>query len=246
MIRDEVSISLETYTTLLDKENLGEPHATLGGGELWYSPDERRGRDVRVLGELRRQGLVEGTRVSDDFMDVLAIMQRASVEYYTFAQVVGSPVTIRTAALGRDAIVIKRMAATITVAPIPAEQLSVRLAAALPETPAAQVHSMSCDRADFEAIVKDKTPQQSASVRDAKRMKRWLEMERINAGQLYAGVRDGLGSRRSTQSPVPTWFDTESGRVILSPSANGWFNLTGADMMTVVGKLEDLEKELRG
>lgn len=246
MIRDEVSISLETYTIVLKKENLGDPHPTLGGGELWYSEDEMRTRDARVLGELRAQGLVQGTRASDDFLETLAIMQRASVEYYTFATIEGRPVRIRTAAQGRDAVLVVRDGDRITVSPIPAEQLAVRLVAALPSVPAAHLHSMSCDLADLQAVLTDKDLPTSSSVSDAKRMKRWMQREQVSSGYLYAAVRTGLGRRTASTPPLPIWFDTEAGRVLLRPASNGWVNLLGADLLTLAATLDELEKDLRG
>lgn len=247
MIRDEVSISMETYLTVLEKENLGEPHPTLPAAHLWYPPDEEHRRNVRVLNELRQQRLIQGTRVSDAFLATLTVMQRAAVEYYTFiANKEVRQTTVRTAAIGRDAVLVQWAGdEVIKIAPIPVEQMGVRLAAALPETPAAQVHSMSCDNADLLALSKDKSLPQSGSLRDAKRMKRWLDKERIHVGQLFAAVRDNANTRRSTQAPMPCWIDTESGRVLFSPDRNGWMNLVGADMLTIAGKLEELEKELR-
>lgn len=247
MIRDEVTISKETYATLLEKENLGEPHSTLvRAATLWYPPELRHQRDVRVLGELRSQGLVHGARVTDDFMDVLAVMQRPAVEYYTFYSNVEDKRqrTIRTAAIGRDAVLVRFAGEDITITPIPAEQLGIRLAVALPEMPAAQVHSMSCDNADLEAILKDKTLPTTKSVSDARRMKRWFEMDRINVGQFFAAVRDSAGMRRATKAPIPGWMDTESGRILVTPDANGWINLVGADTFAIANALEQLEKAL--
>lgn len=237
---------METYLTVLEKENLGEPHPTLPGAHLWYPPDEEHRRNVRVLNELRRQGLIQGTRVSDDFLETLTVMQRASVEYYTFiANKETGQTTVRTAAIGRDAVLVQWAGDdVIKIAPIPVEQMGVRLAVALPETPAAQVHSMSCDNADLEAILKDKTLPTTKSVSDARRMKRWFEMDRINVGQLFAAVRDSAGMRRATKAPIPGWMDTESGRVLVTPDANGWINLVGADTFTIANALEQLEKAL--
>lgn len=120
-------------------------------------------------------------------------MQRPSVEYYTFASIDGRSTTIRTAAMGRDAVMVIRQGSRITIAPIPVEQLGLRLAAALPAVPAAPVHSMSCDDADLREVMKDKAAPQSKSVQDAKRMKRALESDRTNTGQVYAAIRDGVG-----------------------------------------------------
>ncbi|MGH3950472.1 MAG: ESX secretion-associated protein EspG, partial [Pseudonocardiaceae bacterium] len=124
--------------------------------------------------------------------------------------------------------------------------LAIRLATAMPEVPAAHTHSMTCSAADLKAIQAGKTLALTNSVKDAKRITRWLEMERSNVGQLFAAVRDGAGSRRATAAPVPSWIDTESGRILLSPASNGWYTLAGADSLTIAGRLEQLEKELRG
>lgn len=245
MIRDEVSISVEAYTTVLAKENLGDPHSTVVGGELWYPPEEESRRTIRVLGELRSQGLSDGNRAGDDLVEALTVMQRAAVEYYTVAQIEGKSVTVRAAALGRDAVLVTVQDGTMTIAPIPVEQLGFRLAAALPTVPAAQMHSMSCAIADLEAVHHDKSVPQSNSVRDAKRMKRFLDLERINQGQLFAAVRDGLGGRKKNTAPVPCWIDTESGRALASPDDRGWLNLAGADLVAIANKLADLEKSLR-
>lgn len=246
MIRQPVTISVETYTTILDKEGLGEPHPTLVGGSRWYSPDEARLRDVRVLDELREQGLASGTGLSEDFHEALITMQRATVEYYTIASIDGGARTIRTARHGRDAVLVSSRDQSIEISPIPVEQMGVRVAATLPETPAARVHSMSCDPADLDAAAGDKALGSDPSSRDAKRMKRFLDQERTSAGQFYAAIRGGDARRRSTRSPVPFWFDTETGRALLSPGTNGWLTLIGADLMTIAGKLTELENALRG
>lgn len=246
MISEPVSISLETYTTVIEKENLGEPHPTLIGGEMWYPPGEERDRGVRVLNELREQGLVRGNRVSDDFMDVLAIMQRAAVEYYTYARIDGAQSTYRTAAIGRDAVLISHeVGKQIEIEPIPFDQLRVRLAAALPAVPAARVHSATCTLDDMQAVFADKSPAMSNSVRDAKRIHRWLEAEQTARGPLHAALRDGVTGRRATGKPHPMWIDTEAGRALLSHDARGWVNFGGADLTVISEMLTTLEEQLR-
>ncbi|MDV6012560.1 ESX secretion-associated protein EspG [Haloechinothrix sp. LS1_15] len=247
MITRPVTISLETYATLLDKENLGDPHTTLVGGSRWYPPEVRQQRDVRVLRELTDQGLTSGNRASDDFRDTLVTMQRPAVEYYTIASIDGTTTTIRAAAHGRDALLITSHGEQIEIAPIPAEQMGARLAAALPTVPAARVHSMSCDPADLDAAEKGEAFGSDASSRDAKRMKRFLDQDRSAAGQLYAAIRDGHGRRYVNRTPVPFWLDTtEAGRALLSPTEGGWITLIGADVMTIANKLSELENSLRG
>lgn len=245
MIKHEVSISLETYTTVIQRENLGEAHPTLTGGEKWYPDDAAQAKNGRVFEELREQGLlVNGSRLSDDFHDTLTVMQRAAVEYYTYASVEGNNATARTAALGRDAVLVVYDGSTIHIERIPAEQLGVRLATALPEVPPAQVHSISCDVNDLMAVKADRQLPSTPSVRDAKRMRRFLEEERISTGQLFAAVRDNYG-RKATKAPVPCWIDTAHGRALFSHGRGGWVSLSGAGINELAGTLTQLEQQLR-
>lgn len=247
MIRGEIVLSFEAYRTILEKENLGDPHPTLVGQGLWYPPGEARRRDERVLAELRGQGLAAGNRASDDLLEVFAMLQRPGVEYYTYYSLAEDKRqrTVRAAAIGRDAILVRYDGDQLTIAPIPVEQLGIRLAVALPDTPAAQVHSLSCDNAELDALVKGKDLRTSKSVSDARKMKRWLDAERLAVGQLFAAVRDRVNTRHVTQAPMPCWFDTPAGRVLLTPDSNGWVNLQGADTLTLAGAFEQLEKALK-
>lgn len=245
MIRQEVSISLETYTTVIERENLGEAHPTLSGGEMWYPDDAAREKNGRVFEQLREQGLlVSGNRLSDDFLETLTVMQRAAVEYYTFASVEGNRATARTAALGRDAVLVVFNGTSIHIEPIPVEQLGVRLAAALPEMPPARLHSISCDVNDLKAAKADKQLPSTPSARDAKRMKRYLELDRISTGQLFAAIRDGYG-RKATTAPVPCWIDTENGRTLFSHNDGDWVSLSGAGLQEIAGQFSQLEGRLR-
>lgn len=245
MIARPASISRATYTFLCERENLGDPHVTLGGGELWFPPDRRGEQAQRALDELREQGLTSGNRVSDDFLDALVISQRAAVEYYTIATVEGERATARAAVIGRDALLIVQVGAgTIEFEPIPHEQARVRLAAGLPATPAARVHSASCAPEELEAAVKDRKLPPGGSAADAKRIARQLAHEHTARGTLHAAIRDGVDSRRATAKPHPQWVDAAQGRVLLGHDERGWINLTGGDLTTLADHLGTLEQRL--
>lgn len=245
MIGQVVSISLETYEFLIDKENLGEAHPALIGGKLWYPPDLRHNREERVLDELREQGLTYRNRVSDDFVDVLTVMQRPAVEYYTLASDAEGRINHRTASLGNDALLISnRFGGRIAIEPIPYDQLRVRLAAALPATPAARVHSAACSLEDLQAVYDGKAVPSSNSGRDAKRIHRWLEQEQLASGELHVALRDGVKGVRATDWPVPLWIDTEEGRAVVRRDAD-WVTLAGADLMAISELLSTMEEALR-
>lgn len=245
MISRPVSITLETYEFLIEKQNLAEAHPTLVGGKLWYPPDLRHNREERVLDELREQGLIYRNRVSDDFVDALTVLQRPAVEYYTLGSDAEGRINHRTASIGHDALLISnRFGGPITLEPIPYDQLRVRLAAALPATPAARVHSAACSLEDLQAVYDGKAVPSSNSGRDAKRIHRWLEQEQLASGELHVSLRDGVKGVRTTDWPVPLWIDTEEGRAVVRRSED-WVNLTGADLMAVADLLATMEDALR-
>lgn len=241
-----VSISLETYTYLIKHENLGDPHSTLVGGERWYPPDVRANRASAVMNELRELGLTRGNELSDEFLDVLTVMQRAAVEYYTFATIDGKPFTYRTASIGRDAVLVSHsFGGAVEIEDVPEDQMRVRLAAALPTTPAARVHSATCSVEDLRSIHEDDLPRMTSGIRDAKRIADWLEQDHVASGELHVGLRDGRNGQRVTQPPVPLWVDTEQGRALLNQNSDGWLNFGGADLFAVAELLGAMEDRLR-
>lgn len=246
MIRHEVSISLETYQSVIKSENLGEPHPTLVDGLMWYPADERHTAQERVREELRSQGLLSRDRVSDEFLDTMITLQRAAVEYYTYAVIDGEQVTVRGAAIGGDAVLATAANGMLKIELIPRDQLGVRVAAALPDTPAARMHSISCDLKVLQAVEKGKDLPPGPAATDAKRMHKWLHLDRLNVGELHAAIRrDAAGRRIATTTPVPCWIDTESGRGLFSVDPRGWASVTGASIMEIAGKFEQLEQAIR-
>lgn len=246
MISDEVSLSLETYVWCIQRLNLGEVHPTLVGGHLWYPDELLADRNSRVLAELRSQGLASGDRVAEAFEDTLIVMQRPAVEYACYARIEGVAVTVRAAAIGRDAVLVISAQRELAVEPIPYDQLAIRVVSALPDTPAARMHSATADVATLQALDADKQLPQGPRTADAKRMHQWLTRDRVNAGQLTAAVRSGAGKPAAeTQAPVPTWFDTQEGRLLFHIDHAGWASLAGVGAFDLAAKFHDLEQTLR-
>lgn len=246
MLQGKVSFSLETYENVLARHpELGDAHLTLLGGEMWYSDAEQATVDARSMEELRRLGFTSGDRVSADLYDVMVVLQRPGIEYYTFASINGRSITARTAALGRDAVLAVSDGEMLSLYPVKVEQLAQALVWSLPETPPANVLSMSCAEADYQAIARGEMLPPGGSAHDAKRVKPWLLAERINVGQLYCAVRDGSGGRRRNERP-PFWIDTESGRILVAVDAGGWITVQGAHAGHLATKLHQLEAECRG
>lgn len=245
MQHDHVEISLQSYKAMLEEHNLGEPHITLVGENKWYPEDERRQLRDSTNAELERLGLSRGGRLSGDFLDTVQVLQRPGSEFYTWANVNGSHVTVRTAVLGRDAVLAITNGETLFLWPTRSESAAPDLVAQLPDTPRANVHSMSCAEADYDAVVAGNPRQNGGSARDAKQIARWLKAPRVHAGQLYAAIRDSSGTRRRTGKP-PFWIDTDAGRITAGVDSSGWLSLSGAGPQELTARLHRLEAELRG
>lgn len=239
MIRQEVTISRDSYYTLLRRHNLGDAHPTLGGGERWRPPDAWPAADRAADDDLRAARVT-----ATDFLEALDVMQQPALEYYTYATIDQQEKTVRVAVSGPDAVLVTSDKRQLAVRPIPTERLAEQLVDALPETPAATTQSMSCSEKDLAAVLKNEYIATSDSVRDAKRAKRWLEKPRVNGGMFYAATRSN-GTRTKTGVPVPTWIDTDEGRILLRTDESGWITVTGGDRSALTQAVTELGDRLR-
>lgn len=245
MITHAVSITLEAYTRTTQWLGLGEPHPTLVGGELWYPADETATTDRRIFAQLAEQGLTSRRAVSDAFEATLFVTQRAAREYYTYATVNGTSVTIRAAAVGRDAVLMIAADGMLDIEPIPVDQLGSRVVTTLPDTPAARVRPMTCERTLLDALEHGNRPAPGPSVTDAHDMRSWLHLERANVGELHAAIRHQAdGERIVTTPPLSCWIDNETGRALLT-HADGWVHVTSAGPGEIAQRFGQLEDPLR-
>lgn len=246
MLHDHVELDLRTYTTLLAEHNLGEAHITLIGSEEWRSYEEQREVRAAATAELNRLGLMRNGRVDNDFLDTLNVLQRPATEYYTWALVGDSRITLRTAITGRDAVIAAANRKTLYLSPGNPDNAALEFAMQLPDTPAASVHSASCAFEDYQALTTGNSLLPGANTHDAKQIHHWLEQTPWdNKGQLFAAIRDGRGERKRNER-VPSWFNNEAGRFLVGTDNSGWVNLTGASTYDIAERLHQLEAALRG
>lgn len=246
MLRKPVELSLQTFEVLLERLNLGDIHPTLVRGAMWYSPDERKQLAAETDAELTQRGLLRAGRLDDDFVEVLQLLQRPGVEYYSWVKSDKGERTVRAAASGRDAVSLVAVDQTLYLAPVSADALAREFAMLLPEAPAARIASLNCSDADFNTIKSGVIPSAtSPSIRDAKQVLQWIRTPKKYFGRLYVAVRDSRGKRLRNENP-PGWIDTEQGRILFGVDKSGWISLAGAGPQDVVSKLQQIEKELRG
>lgn len=245
MIRDHMTLGMQTYLVLIEDNNLGEAPTTLGGGERWYSDDELASRRGDAYTELNKCGVFRGGRVDERFLDTIRVLQRPGVEHYTFATIDGKSITVRTAAIGRDAVLVVCDGETIDLYPGEPEQLPQQLFRALPECPAATVHSMSCAAEDYQAALEGQPVRAGPNGRDARQIARWIQFPRERGGQLFTATRPSAGGRRRSGEP-PRWFDTEQGRILAYVDSTGYLNVVPGTVEKFAARLQTLEAELRG
>lgn len=238
-------LSLFAYDVVREQETKGDPHPTLARGKSWYTPDERVALAEDVRNELERAGLARGGRPSAEFVDLLYLIERPEVEYYTSCLINNRPVSVRVARSGRTAALVIANDDTMFVYPSRPDSAMRDVVGQLPETAAAHLQSLSFAQADLDDAAAGRvTGQRSGSIADAKAADRWLKAPRLHAGRLYVGVRAGHAGRRRTEV-APFWADTEYGRFLMSKDRNGWYSLFGAGRHDLETAFYQLEGALR-
>ena len=245
MIRDRVTISLDTYLVLIEDHNLGEAPTPLGGGERWYSDDELAGRRNHAYQELAANGVFRRGQVTDDFLDTIHVLHRPGIDHYSYSKIDGRVVTIRTCAIGNDAVLMMRSADTLVLYPGEPERLPRQLTQWLPEHHPAAAPSLSCRHEDFQAAVAGQPVPSGSSGRDAKNIARWVNVDIGNNGELVTEI-PGRDGRRHRCRNTPRWFDTEHGRLLMHLDHSGYINLLPGNPDNITARIHQLENELRG
>ena len=100
-----VSISVFPLLSLMRKENLGEPHAVFAGGERYVSPRFAAQAEQVLQQELAEAGLGD-RRDYLEFVDLVTVVQQATVEYYGWVTAVDEDYSVLVASHGRRAVLL--------------------------------------------------------------------------------------------------------------------------------------------
>ena len=82
VLYEQVTLSLDTLTTVWHKENLGSLHNVLVDVAYWLDEDDQRNALREASGELAQQKLLAGNGLDPNFRAVLDVLARPSVEFY--------------------------------------------------------------------------------------------------------------------------------------------------------------------
>jgi len=214
-----VEISVFPLLSLIQKENLGEPHAIFAGGERYVSPRFAAEAERVIQQELKDAGLGERGDYLD-FVDLVGVVQRANLEYYGWVTTTDESYGVLAAAYGRNSVVLVRSGEHIRFERCDLDRMIERLVWRLPKTEVARGDSFSVRHADIHAPharVAGSVMRRSAAARPeaARRLDALLDARRAAVTKLYAAKRDNRGVRQRSERWL-TVLDLVEGRWALS------------------------------
>jgi hypothetical protein len=226
----KVELSVFPLLSLMQKENLGEPHAVFAGGERYVSPRFSAEADRIVRRELADAGLGEKQDL-DSFLDLVDTVQRASVEYYGWVTTADEAYCVLVAAYGRTAVLVVRSGERVRFERCDLDRMLETLVWRLPDTGVAHGEPFSVRHSDFHAPrgrADGSVMRRSSSARPegARRLDALLKAERTAVAKLYTAKRDVNGVRQRSDRWL-TVLDLVDGRWALSVSqlrGERWIN----------------------
>jgi hypothetical protein len=246
-----VEISLSPLFSLLRKENLGEPHTLLAGGERYFSPRFAVAAEQVVEQEMKDAGL--GDRADYlAFVDLVNVLQQATSEFYGWVTGVDETYGVLVASCGRQAVSVARSGESVRFERCDADQMVEVLVQRLPEVTAGRGDSLSVSHAEFHAS-QSRTPgsvlRRAAGARPggARRLDTLLDARRLHVTKLYAARRDAAGVRQRSERWV-TVLDLVDGRWVLSvveSRQEKWINAAPGTSGVVGAKLMELARTVR-
>lgn len=240
-----VELSVFPLLTLMQKENLGEPHAIFAGGERYVSP-RFAGEAERVLRqELADAGLGERADYLE-FVELVGIAAWAGIEYYGWVTTTDEAYAVLAAASGRSAVIVVRSGERVRVERCDVDRMIESLVWRLPDVAVGHGEAISVRHADFHARGRadGSVMRRSAAARPegARRLDALLKAQRLAVTKLYAAKRDLNGVRQRSERWL-TVLDLVDGRWALSVAqgrGERWINAAPGTPQLIASKLVEL------
>lgn len=239
------SIELPVFPllSLMQKENMGEPHAVFAGGERYVSPRFSAEAERVVRRELENSGL-GGTADFDAFLELVDIVQRATLEYYGWVTTTDESYCVLVATFGRAAVLVVRSGQRVRFERCEPDRLAETLVWRLPDVGVAHGEPFSVRHTDFHAPrgrAEGSVMRRSVAARPegARRLDTLLKSRRVAVAKLYAAKRDVNGVRQRSDRWL-TVLDLVDGRWALSVSqvrGEQWINAAPGTHQHVADKL---------
>ena len=217
----KVELSVYPLLSLMQKEDMGEPHPVFAGGERYVSPRFAKEAERAVQQELRDAGLGE-RRDHGEFLDLVGVVQHAHLEYYGWITTTDEAYSVLVASRGRAAVLVVRSGTRVRFEPCDLDRMVETLVWRLPDVAVARGEAFSVPQADFHAprgrsdggVMRRSTPVRPEG---ARKLDALLKLERVTVAKFYAAKRDAAGVRHRSERWL-TGLDTVEGRWALSVS----------------------------
>ncbi len=270
MLYQQVSLSLETLTTVWQRENLGELHNVLVDVPVWRDEEDQRAALAAATGELAQRGLLAGRDLHPDLRTTLQVIARPNMEYYGWIAYTDPEhdvnIGVLVAAVGQDAALVVRDGDTVHLGPARADGMAETLVGHLPAVPAARGRSVNLPEAEVRQLVADRMHAAPGSMKplpaeafnifprasmaeDARDLMTAMDQPRTGGGELYVAARTRNGDRRRCENPM-IYVDTQHGRWMtqLSSGAVGerWIVSAPAGRQLLLAKLNEMRNNLVG
>lgn len=243
--RSAVELSVYPLFSVIQQENLGDPHPVFGGGEGYVSPrfDAEARRWLRA--ELAEAGLSDRDRMTD-FTGMLSIVQTARVEFYGWVTVGDDTYAVLAAAHGHNAFALTRRGDRVSFRRVRPDRLAEAVLEQLPDLPPGRGESISVREAEVgRAGPRPVMRRASGGVPQSEQVRRFnalVRTPRLGGAKFYAARRDDAGQRIRSQSWLDL-IDLPGGRwAIYATTARGerTVNAVPATAPLVAAKLNDL------
>lgn len=254
MLEKPLKLHMEALASLVRMEGLGDLHVTLKPQPLWRRKADQNRLETEARNEFQRLGLLDRRgRVEVEVAASLAVLCRAGAEFYGWINEGDDTKGVLAGAIGREAILAVREAATVTITQIRPEALPNALVAQTPEVAPSRGEAVSVLRSDMVATTGGGRQRTSAGVGmrlappEVRIVQQVISQPTTGAGELYVAVRDRMGRRTPCRAPL-RYADTTNGRWLnhMTPTGDGDERVlvAPATRSDLIGRLQEMHRNL--
>ncbi|MGB3442315.1 MAG: ESX secretion-associated protein EspG [Actinophytocola sp.] len=211
-----MEVSRRALLSLVRRDNLGDPHPVLAGGELYVSPRFARDAERALREDLTGAGLDDQDQLGE-LRNTLALVHRsARTEYYGWMKRGDEISAVLVAGVGRISAALIRTGDRVRVERADSTRLAESLLRRLPEARAGHGESITLREADYSSARRKSVGsvmRRSAATlpEQVRRLNTLLRAPRHAVARLYAASRDDSGNRTRSQEWISV-LDLEHGR----------------------------------
>lgn len=239
MVASPVTITIGALSTILRTLKIGEPPLVIRPYPVWTDPEGDREAEAAAWTEFREIGWVDRRgRLDGEALDSLHMLVRPSIEYTAVFMAEGRQHNVVVAGHGDDMVMAYRDGQAVTLSTARRQSLPETLLRQIPDARPAPIDALNVRLSDLAASRSDTdlgAGNGSYAARDARTVGLLIKRRLVGQGELYVGIRDHYGRRR-TSAPI-RYQDYKPGRVVVVV-AGGFLSVAPATKKLLLDRLE--------